>query len=241
MHCPGQDRRYWKDDAVFNIPCPRCAHLVEMFKDEKLGRCRQCNLCFNNPKVAFDCASWCEYAEECTGIRGGTTTVPFESSLANRLLRTVEAEVQSDQSAHIASLLNFQHASELLVAERADSRVVLSASLLLPLYSPDRQKSLSGPETETAGIKAVNIEDLLRRIGFEAATVDQIVQLLKNFCHGGAVDTPESRVLGDAELLAQASMEGGLHDDARLEDLVCRQLRTESGKKRARQLWQKTS
>lgn len=33
MKCPGQDSRYWKEGAIFEVDCPKCGKPVEFFKD----------------------------------------------------------------------------------------------------------------------------------------------------------------------------------------------------------------
>ena len=68
MKCPGQDRRYWKGGAVFEVPCPECGYTVEIFKDESAGRCRHCGHRFLSPGTDFGCAQWCSLSNECLGI-----------------------------------------------------------------------------------------------------------------------------------------------------------------------------
>ena len=67
MKCPGQDTRYWKPDAVFEVACPQCGKDVEFFKDDTARRCKHCGHRFVNPKMDFGCASYCPYAEQCLG------------------------------------------------------------------------------------------------------------------------------------------------------------------------------
>ena len=28
MRCPGQDSRYWKPEAIYNVPCAKCGSLI---------------------------------------------------------------------------------------------------------------------------------------------------------------------------------------------------------------------
>jgi hypothetical protein len=71
MKCPGQDRRYWVGEPVFDMPCPKCGTMVELFQDEGSGRCRKCGHRFLNPKTAVSCAQWCPQAKECVGFAPG--------------------------------------------------------------------------------------------------------------------------------------------------------------------------
>jgi DNA-directed RNA polymerase subunit RPC12/RpoP len=67
MRCPGQDSRYWKQEAIYNVTCPHCGNELEFFKDESTRRCKKCGNKIVNPKMDFGCASYCKYAEQCLG------------------------------------------------------------------------------------------------------------------------------------------------------------------------------
>lgn len=67
MKCPGQDWRYWKEDAIFEVKCPYCGASVEFFKDDTVRKCPQCKKAIPNPKMDFGCAAYCKYAEVCLG------------------------------------------------------------------------------------------------------------------------------------------------------------------------------
>jgi len=67
MRCPGQDSRYWKEDAIFEIECPYCGTTVEFFKDDTTRKCPNCKKMLVNPKMDFGCALYCQYANVCLG------------------------------------------------------------------------------------------------------------------------------------------------------------------------------
>ena len=106
MKCPGQDSRYWGEDAAFEVPCPKCGHSVEIFKDESSAKCPACKHRFKNPKLDLKCPEWCAYAKECLGL----TASPVKSSnlgegaLASHLIQVVKEEFSDDQ-AHITRAL----------------------------------------------------------------------------------------------------------------------------------------
>ncbi len=62
MKCPGQDMRYWKPGAIFDVKCPDCGAAVEFFKDDVTRRCEACGHKFTNPKLDLGCLSYCKYA-----------------------------------------------------------------------------------------------------------------------------------------------------------------------------------
>ena len=79
MKCPGQDMIYWKENAIFDVDCPKCGAAVEFYKDDTNRKCGECGNRFVNPKMDFGCASYCQFAEQCLGTLpvGGTAKVHF--------------------------------------------------------------------------------------------------------------------------------------------------------------------
>ena len=116
MKCPGQDRAYWKGDRAYEIPCPRCGSTVEFFRDEDSRRCHQCGLRFRNPRLALDCASWCDQAEACMGISRSGSVAPRqpEAAFLGRLIEALEVELSEEPVTFARALLVFQHAKELV-------------------------------------------------------------------------------------------------------------------------------
>ncbi|MFH1922353.1 MAG: phosphohydrolase, partial [Planctomycetota bacterium] len=141
MRCPGQDPRYWKEDAVFETPCPKCDNSVEFFKDEGARRCSRCGYRFPNPKISFDCAQWCAYAEQCLGFvpEREALSNPGEGALASRLIQEIKGAFENDQARIARALTVFQHARELLSKEGGDPRIILAAALLVELAADPRE------------------------------------------------------------------------------------------------------
>ena len=67
MKCPGQDSRFWKQDAIYEARCPQCNETVEFFKDDTARKCPHCGHRFVNPEMDFGCAAYCQFAEQCLG------------------------------------------------------------------------------------------------------------------------------------------------------------------------------
>ncbi len=220
MRCPGQDRSYWTGDVVFEAPCPKCDAAVEFFKDETSGRCPKCSHKFNNPRVSFDCAKWCSFAEECLGFvpQREVTSDPGEGALAGRLIREIKDEFHTDQARIAKALAVFRQARELLSKEGGDPRIILAAALLL----------------ETARARQI-----LEEIGLDQDTTDCVCHIIHGRRTGKQLDTVEFKVVFDSALLAKlvaAEQAGGDRD--RLLEMAQDRLKTESGKKSARRLFQ---
>lgn len=68
MKCPGQDTRFWDNNAIYKEPCPNCEEPIEFWKDESFQRCKMCGVRVKNPKLDLGCAEYCEFAEQCLGF-----------------------------------------------------------------------------------------------------------------------------------------------------------------------------
>ncbi len=225
MRCPGQDMRYWQGDAAFEVPCPKCGHAVELFKDESSARCSQCEHRFRNPRLDLQCAEWCAYAEECLGFlpEGRETANSGEGALAGRLLRAVKEAFLGDQPRISRALVVFQHAKELASKEGGDPRVILAAALLRDVDP--------SPETSTEQPRRI-----LQEIGLPEDIIEQACQTIAQLRSGEPPDTIAWKVVHDAYRLTEMASED-CSDTERVEDILAKQLTTEAARQRARRFF----
>lgn len=240
MRCPGQDRAYWKEDAVFEVPCPKCDAAVEFFKDESSGRCRSCGHRFRNPRISFDCAEWCAYAEECLGFvpQRNAPTDPGEGALVSRLIRAIKEEFGVDQARIAHALMVFQHARELLSKEGGDPRIVLAAALLLETER-DKPDGTSEPAGQSIGKAAglVKARQIMEGIGLDEDTIECVCHLIGSYRTGRDVDTMEFKIVSDADTLVKLAAESPHDDLDKLKHIVENRLKTKMGKAKARSLF----
>jgi hypothetical protein len=211
MRCPGQDTRYWTGEAAFDVACPKCGHQVEFFKDEGSQRCPNCRHKFQNPKMSFDCAQWCAYAEECLGFmpEQRAPANAGEGVLASRLIRAVKEEYAGDASRVARALLAFQHARELLAEQGGDPRTILAAAVLLAAGVDRRDPRRSaGPDVPNTGGMPVATR-ILREIGFEEDTIGCVCRIAEAHRTGRELDTIEFKVVSDANVLARRGQTHG--------------------------------
>lgn len=234
MRCPGQDMRYWTEDAVFDVPCPKCGSAVEFFKDETSGRCAQCGLKFKNPKKDLSCAEWCAYAEECLGFvpQRKSASETGEGALASRLIQAVKEEFKGKQDHITHALVAFRHAKELTCKEGANPRVVFAATLLLDLGGQQSPGSQTSP---TDG--AVRLKRILEEVGLDEDTIRQVCEIVAGYCTGKEVDSAEFRVVSDSDTLAGLASQDLDSDPDKLENAVNNRLKTAAGKERVRSLF----
>lgn len=224
MKCPGQDRRYWNQDAVFEVPCPQCGANVELFKDEGSGRCRKCGHRFVNPGADFGCAKWCALAQECVGFapERQSTLGAGEGALAARLIQALKEHLADQQTRLAQAMAAFQHAKDLVAKEGGDPRVVLAAALLLGCNGGSAgQEPSSQAQSEPRRI--------LDEVGLDGPTTDRVCQIVEACQRGDIVDAIEFRVVGDAAALARLASAA---PEVSAEELAGR-LRTETGRAKA--------
>jgi len=240
MRCPGQDPRYWKEDAVFETPCPKCDTPVEFFKDESSRRCSKCGCKFPNPKVSFDCAQWCAYAEQCLGFVPERQALanPGEGALASRLIQEVKGQFEGDQTRLARALTVFQHARELLSREGGDPRIVLAAALLVELAVDEpapTPPSAEKPTPRAAGL--AKSRQILASAGLEEDTVECVLRILESCRTDQELDTIEFRVVCDADTLANLPEQNRHDDPDKLREMLTKRLRTGAGRSRAKALF----
>ncbi|MCS7149573.1 MAG: hypothetical protein N2Z40_00550 [Caldimicrobium sp.] len=155
MKCPGQDLRYWREDAIFEVFCPFCKETMEFFRDDTVRRCSKCGKPVPNPRMDFGCAVYCKYAEACLGELPQELIKEKANLLKGRLLSSLENRISRDL---------FQRVEKNLAAlEKALSgkRGLTGSSLIIFLiyYLPEKgeetfYKSLGLPHLPWEDLKA---------------------------------------------------------------------------------------
>ena len=130
MKCPGQDMKYWKDDAIFDVDCPKCGTSIEFYKDDTTRKCSNCDHRFVNPKMDFGCASYCQFAEQCLGTMPeefmGSREDLLKDKVAVEMKRFFHKDFRSIRLATNAA----RHAENIGKAEGGNLAVILCAAYL---------------------------------------------------------------------------------------------------------------
>jgi hypothetical protein len=233
MQCPGQDRRYWTPDAVYEVPCPQCGANVELFKDEGSGRCTLCGHRFPNPGANFGCAAWCSLAQECLGFRPESTSPAGSSAgaLAARLILAVKEEWAKEPArlAHAVSV--YQYARDLVAKEGGDPRVVLAAALLLHTGS-----SRSAVPSSQPGVTSAKARNLLHDIGLDETLIERVCQIIDDYQAGRDRDTCEYKVVCDSDGLARRGADYLKSPPEKQLNFIKYLLKTAAGKEKAQGL-----
>ncbi len=231
MKCPGQDRAYWHGERVFEVLCVRCGGRVEFFRDEVSRRCSRCSTRLNNPRVALDCATWCDQAESCMGLSRSRIGALGQgnTALAGKLIEALEEAIPNEPDRVHRALLVFQHARELAPAASFPAVTFLSAALLLELG-----RSLTAREDDPANAPACR--EVMTRAQLDEGTIVAVTALIDDFLKDRSNPRPEIQFLHDSIELAEISLSPPSENED-FERRLQERLRTEAARTWARSLF----
>ncbi len=237
MRCPGQDSRYWKPGAVFEVPCPTCGQAVEFFKDESTRRCRKCGHKFVNPKMDFGCAAYCKFAEQCLGDLPPELMAQRGELLKDRVAIEMKRYFRQDfkRIGHATKVARY--AEQIAREEGAEPAVVLSAAYLhdIGIHEAERKhQSTAARYQEEEGPPIA--KEILTRLGASPPLIDEVCDIVGHHHHPRSEETANFKAVYDADLIVnlQENQEEGPSDPVRLEAVIQTAFLTESGRVLAR-------
>ncbi len=175
MKCPGQDTRYWKEDAIFEVRCPECGTMVEFFKDDVSRPCPGCGRRLPNPRMDFGCAAYCPYAEQCLGSLPPELREQQYQIFKDRLKAEIWARFK-DAPVILERMQKRERFAEMIALEEGGRLpVVLAASYLFEM----REEA----------------EKILKGLRAPAELLQEILMTLRG------AETKEAAILHDAQLL----------------------------------------
>jgi len=128
--CPGQDRRNWKPEDIFEHDCPHCGSVIEFWKTDTKAKCPNCKKPVFNPKFNLGCALWCSFADQCVGDISGVYTERPEV-LRDRLEIEIRRYFIGESARLKITLETSKLAAQLLEMEKEAEPVVVIAAVLL--------------------------------------------------------------------------------------------------------------
>jgi HD superfamily phosphodiesterase len=236
--CPGQDTRFWKQGDIFEVACAYCGYSIEFFRDDASRRCPRCGKRVANAKLSLGCAQWCEHAEKCLGFdpKKMALSEEKEASLADQLVEAMKAEFGADQRRITHALLVLERAQEILRGEEANPRVVVAAALLHDIGIQEAERkhgSAAGRYQELEGPPIAR--RILEALELDGETIDHVCCIVADHHSAADIDTPEFRILWDADWLVNLSEECAGMSREKLEETVEKVFRTDTGRALARQ------
>ncbi len=242
MKCPGQDTRYWKHDAIFDVPCPNCGHMLEFFKDQTTTRCKNCGKQIINPKMDFGCASYCQYAEQCLGELPPELLAKRDDLLKDRVAIQMKNYLKKDFS-RIGYATKVARYAEKIVQQTkgAVPAVVLCAAYLLDIGAKEAEKKHGSTEPAYLEQEGPAVaRELLTSLKAKEPIIAEVCEIIAHREPAG--DREESlnyRCLYDARQIVnlQERTKAAKLPVAELEQFIQENLFTDAGRELARKLF----
>jgi DNA-directed RNA polymerase subunit RPC12/RpoP/HD-like signal output (HDOD) protein len=237
MRCPGQDSRYWKPEAVYNVPCSKCGSLMEFFKDEPTRRCKKCGHKMVNPKMDFGCAAYCKFAEQCLGDLPPELIAQKKDLLKDRVAIEMKHFFKQDfkRIGHATKVA--RHAEQIAKEEKGDVAIVLTAAYLHDIGIKEAEARYQSSEAKYQEELGPPIaRDILTKLGATPGLIDEVCDIIGHHHHPRPEETMNFKVLLDADLIVnlEESQGNGSRDPEKLKTLIEKNFLTESGRQLAK-------
>ncbi|MBS3809971.1 MAG: HD domain-containing protein, partial [Desulfobacterales bacterium] len=220
--------------------CPECGKPVEFFKDDTMRRCPSCGHRFVNPHMDFGCAAYCQYAEQCVGELPPELLAQRQELMKDRIAVEMKKYFGRDFKRIGHATRVARHAEAIATQEGGDMAVILAAAYLHDIGIPEAEKkhgSSAARYQEEEGPPVAR--QIMEKLGAPGDMIDEVCEIIAHHHHPGKDETLNFKVLYDADLIA--NMEDNLKekqtDRKRLETIISKNFFTQTGKKRAEELF----
>ena len=232
VRCPGQDQRFWKPQDIFEVDCPQCGKPVEFFKDEPQLKCCRCGHIVINPKIDLGCAEWCQYAEQCLGVRFSHLTI-VRQKLIDEMKKIFGKDTKRVE--HVLAVLGY--AERIQSVEGGDPLVVKAVAILHDIEDhgtalKDNSSTGKYQEDERSSIT----KEILQRHNIPQEIIEQISKIITLHHSAKKMDTIESEILWDADRLADTPALYQGTDRETLAEIIDKNFRTHEGRRIAKEL-----
>jgi len=239
MQCPGQDSRYWKQGAIFEVKCPNCDNQVEFFKDDTSRKCPNCGHRFVNPHMDFGCAAYCQFAEQCLGSLPPEVVAKQEELLKDRVAIQMKRYFQGDKKRIQHANKVAYYAEKIGKEEGGDMAVILISAYLHDIGIPEAERkynssSFKYQHQEGPPVARAILEDL----GAKEDLITRVCELIDHHHTPGENEDLNFKVVFDADQitnLEEKKQEGNL-DPSTLQDRIETSVFTRGGKSLAEQV-----
>jgi len=236
MRCPGQDSRYWKPEAIFQAPCPKCGNPLEFFKDEPTRRCK-CGHKAVNPKMDFGCASYCKFAEQCLGDLPPELLAQRNELLKDRVAIEMKNFFKKDfrRIGHATKVARY--AEQIVKEEKGEPAIVLSAAYLHDIGIKEAEAKYQSSEPKYQEDLGPPIaREILSRLGANPELIEEVCDIIGHHHHPRPEETTNFKTVYDADMivnLEENQKESNLSPE-KLDAMIEKIFLTESGRKLAR-------
>ena len=238
MKCPGQDPRYWKFDAIYDVECPNCGGIVELFKDETRRKCPKCGHNVLNPKMDFGCATHCKFAKACFGDDLPPELIKEKENLfKDRVAVEMKLYFKQDfkRIGHAARVARY--AERLVRGEKADPAVVLTAAYLHDIGLKEAERKYERAAADHHEEEGPTVaRSLLEKLEAKEDLIEEVCDIIGHHHHPRVDETANFKVVYDADLIVNIEEAARLKpiDPGKLVEVIDSEFMTESGREVAR-------
>ena len=237
MRCPGQDSRYWKPGAVYDVACAKCGNSIEFFKDEPTRRCKKCGHKMVNPKMDFGCAAYCKYAEQCLGDLPPELIAQKQDLLKDRVAIEMKHFFKQDfkRIGHATKVARY--AEQIAKEEKGEPAIVLTAAYLHDIGIKEAEARYESNEAKYQEELGPPIaRDILTKLGATPGLIDEVCDIIGHHHHPRPEETMNFKALYDADLIVnlEEGMGNGSRDPEKLKTLIEKSFLTPTGRQLAR-------
>ena len=185
MKCPGQDMIYWKENAIYDVDCPKCGSAVEFYKDDTNRKCGSCGHRFVNPKMDFGCASYCQFAEQCLGTLPEEFKGIQDNFLKDKIAVEMKRYFKTDFKSIRLATNTARNAEEIGKSEGGNLPVILCTAYLY-------------------GVGSDAAKPILEKVDANKTIQQDILQIIDNKDNVTGTSSLESQIIHDAVKLMLA-------------------------------------
>ncbi len=242
MKCPGQDSRYWKPEAIFDVKCPECGNDVEFFKDDTMRRCKKCGHRFLNPGMDFGCASYCKYAEQCIGNLPPELIAQKENLMKDRVAIEMKKYFRQDFKRIGHATRVARYAEQIGKEEQGELAIVLVAAYLHDIGIKDaEQKYQSSAAKYQEELGPPIARAILEGLDANEELIKEVCDIVGHHHHPREEETVNFKCLYDADLIT--NLEEGRKtkplDTEKLKSIIAKSFLTQAGRVLAEKILQK--
>lgn len=241
MKCPGQDSRYWKQNAIFDVKCPHCGNEIEFFKDDPARKCPKCGHRFINPEMDFGCASYCEYAEQCLGTLPPELLAARGDLLKDRVAIEMKRYFKSDFKRIGHASRAARYAEQIgKNEENANLSVILCAAYLHDIGIHEAERKHGSTAAKFQEIEGPPIaKSILEKLGAKEDLIKEVCDIIGHHHHPHEEETINFKVLYDADLitnLEEEHKEGRTMNSEQFEEIIKKSFLTKAGEEKTREV-----
>jgi HD superfamily phosphodiesterase len=237
MQCPGQDMRFWKPGAIFDVPCPKCGSSIEFFKDESTRKCKNCGSIMVNPRMDFGCASYCQHAEQCLGELSPELLALRKDLLKDRVAVEMKRYFKQDfrRIGHATKVARY--AEQIAREERGDMVMVLCAAYLHDIGIHEAERKYGSTEARYQEEEGPPIAGgILAKLSASRDVIDEVCDIIGHHHHPRAEETVNFKIVYDADLITNLEEKGVPVNEEKLAAMIEKSFLTAGGRKLAGEL-----